>query len=121
MARGLAQATDRALRVSAQQVVDAIDFESGRPQLQAISAASPALSLPDTEVWLRIVDRQGQVLGGVGRYQNVPVPPELVIAAQHDRADFATATEAGQAGSTRIYSLPFSVDDDDHFTGSLQV
>ncbi len=120
MARGLAQATDTALRVTAQQVVDAIDFENGQPQLQAFPGSSAALALSDTDVWLRVVDRQGQVLGGVGRYRDVPMPPNLVDAAQHQQVDFATAIGSGQAGASRIYSLPFP-DDDDHFTGSLQI
>jgi len=120
MARGLAQATDTALRVSAQQVVDAIDFENGQPQLQAIPTASSALSPSDSQVWLRVVDRQGHVLGGVGRYRDVPMPPDLIAAVQQQRADFATAIGPGATGATRIYSVPFP-DDDDHFVGSLQV
>src|SRR4051812_632501 len=121
MARGLAQATDTALQISAQQVVNAIDFENGQPQLQALPARSSSLSLPDTALWLRVVDRQGHVLGGIGRYHDISMPAELVAAAQHNRADFATTTGSGQVGTTRIYSLPFSDDDDDHFSGSLQV
>lgn len=120
MARGLAQATDTALLVSAHQVVDVIDFEDGRPQLQAFPATSSALSVADNEIWLRIVDRHGRLLDGVGRYRNVPIPHALVAAAQENRAEFATMTGTGDTGDIRIYSVPFP-DGDDHFVGSLQV
>src|SRR2546423_12090212 len=77
MAQGLAQATDTELQVAAGQIVNAIDFEKGRPKLQTDPVAQSAFSLADVDVWLRVVDRQGQVLGGVGHYRDVPTPPEL--------------------------------------------
>src|SRR5689334_11075188 len=107
IAQELAQTTDTSLRITAGQVVDAIDFEKGRPKLQTGPLARSAFAFDKADVWLRVLDRQGQVLGGVGHYHDVPVPAELVVATQQQQPGFATIAGAAQGVPTRIYSLPF--------------
>ncbi len=120
LARDLAATLDTALQLSAAQLLAAVNYENGQINVaDSLPEDSAAADLSARGVTFRILDAQGNVIGGLGAYQALPRSDQALAAARRGESVYTTVTNSAGNDSLRLYSAP--IIENGQPVGALQV
>lgn len=107
LGRSLTAALDDSLRLSAAQVVAAVDTEDGRlTASDSLPEDSAIAEVRERDLTLRVLDRNGKVLQAVGAYDTLPLDPTMLAAARTGKDRLTTHSISESSEALRVYTAP---------------
>lgn len=106
LARGLTNALDDSLRLSAAQAIAAVNIENGQISFSdgILENGSVADDLQARGLTIRVLDTRGQILQAFGPYRGLSLPSADLAAALRQDATFTTLTDSHDNDPIRSYA-----------------
>jgi hypothetical protein len=120
MARGLTASIDDSLRLSASQVIAAVDITNNRISFtDTVPQTGEAGDLRQRGVTIRVIDPQGHIVQAFGPYRDLPLNSSSLPAAGRQQSTFATLTVPATGVPVRFYVAP--IIENSQLVGIVQV
>jgi len=105
--RGLLQAVDDSLRLSASQTLTAVEYENGRLSLgDSAPPETGVAGLVGRDLTIRVMDLDGRLIQALGEFKGWPVSAASLAAIALEQPWFETITDAPEHTPVRFYSVP---------------